>query len=335
MKKIFFIGRFPPPYGGATIKCKMLHDLLNKKYIVEKFDTELKNKNKLRFFYKLIVFLLRNRSNSGVICINTNSLFSLTKILNVIQKNMIGNISVFVNGGSISEQIDEKNFDVSLLKNYKVLYVECIGMKEKLAEKGINNVEIIPNCRVTPNYRKFVCLNNEKIKCLFMSRIDSKKGVFKIINAFEKLEQQPFEVDFYGPLDKDIECEFLNKVENKTNIRYKGILDSNDEKVYSIINKYDILLFPTEYGEGYPGIISECRIAGIPVLTSEFTYSKEIIKNLHDGIIMEQNSVNELISSLFLIKKDRRLLNKMRLNSYELGEKCFIEYYLQKIEYFL
>ena len=123
MKKIFFIGRFPPPYGGATIKCKMLHDLLNKKYIVEKFDTELKNKNKLRFFYKLIVFLLRNRSNSGVICINTNSLFSLTKILNVIQKNMIGNISVFVNGGSISEQIDEKKFDVALLKNYKVLYI--------------------------------------------------------------------------------------------------------------------------------------------------------------------------------------------------------------------
>lgn len=335
MKKIFFIGRFPPPYGGATIKCKMLYGLLSKKHEVEKFDTDIKHKNRMVFYNKLIIFLLKNRKKSGVICINTNSLFSLTKILNIIQKNMMNNISVFINGGSISEQIDEKSFDCNLLKQYKVLYVECNGMKEKLFKKGIKNVEVIPNCRVTPNYREYVDLNNEKIKCLFMSRIDRKKGVFKIIDAFEKLDEELFEVDFYGPIDNDIKEEFLNKIESRRNITYKGIVDSNDEKVYSIINNYNILLFPTEYGEGYPGIISECRIAGVPMITSKFTYSKEMINNLQDGIIMEQNSTNELIKCLNLIKNDRTLLNKMRLNSYKLGEKCFIEYYLEKIEHFL
>ena len=92
-----------------------------------------------------------------------------------------------------------------------------------------------------------------------------------------------------------------------------------------------MLLFPTEYGEGYPGIITECKIAGIPVVASEFTYSREIIANNKDGIILRENTVDELIKSITFLNNNREKLNKLRYLSYLSGENCFIESYIEKI----
>lgn len=329
--KIFFIGRFPPPYGGATIKSEVLYNALHKEIEIDKFDTESKNKNKVIFFINLLKFIFKNRKQKGVICIASISLFKLSRYINLIDSNMLSNISVFVIGGAIDELIVENKVNKKLLNKYKVFYVECNGTKDKLNKIGLNKVKVIPNCRIKPNKRDYHKNNNFTMKCLFISRIDEKKGVFNIIEAFKNLPERDFVVDFYGPIDDEIKIKFNNEIKEETNINYKGVIESDKSDIYSIINKYDVLLFPTYYGEGYPGIITESKIAGIPVISSDFKYSREIIENNIDGILMEENTPKELINILYKLKSDKNLINKLRQGSYLSGEKCFIETYLDQI----
>lgn len=332
MKKIFFIGRFPPPYGGATIKSEMLYKMLLKNFNVEKFDTESKNDSKIKFLLKLLIFLFNNRKNNGVICIATESLFKFTKYINSLFEGMLGNISVFAIGGELDELIKEYKMNIEILKKYKVIYVECSGIKEKLNYLGLHNVEVVPNCRTKPIKRKYVHNNsNKELKCLFISRIDKNKGIFKIIDCFKEDISKDITVDFYGPIDEDIYNDFYMEVNNNPLISYKGIIESNKIDIYSIIKEYDLLLFPTEYKEGYPGIISEAKIAGIPIITSNFRYSKEIIENYKDGIILEENTKEELYNLINKLNQDRELLTSIRYNSFLSGEKCFIEFYMDKI----
>lgn len=331
MKKIFFIGRFPPPYGGATVKCEMLYSILLNRFEVDKFDTELKNENKCRFMTKLLFFLLRNRKNKGVICLATVSLFKFTKYINCLSSKVLSNISVFAIGGSLDELICEYKMDKNILNKYKVIYVECNGIKERLEKIGMKNIEVIPNCRITPSNREFETIENKKLRCLFMSRIDEKKGIFKIIDTFDRLDNNEYAIDFYGPIEAEIREKFISLIDKKKNIKYKGIIETHKVDIYNLINKYDVLLFPTEYGEGYPGIIAECKIAGIPIISSEFKYSKEIIEDDKDGIILKENTIEELVEKIQLLHFNRECLLSLRYNSFLSADKCLIENYLDKI----
>lgn len=331
MSKVFFIGRFPPPYGGATIKSKILYNMLKEEFEVDKFDTELKNKNKLLFSFKLIEFILKNKKNYGVICIASVSLFKLTKIISIINKRMLERISVFAIGGALDEMILLNNISVDLLKKYKVIYVECNGCKDKLNKMGLNNVEVIPNFRVKPEKREFRLNTNEGLRCVFISRIDRSKGVNKIIDAFRELDNK-YNIDFYGPIEKSIELEFIKNINELNNANYKGIINSSDNKIYDLISSYDLLIFPSEWkGEGYPGIIAEAKIAGIPIISSNFKYAKEIIMHYKDGIIMKNNTVDELRSLLIELQENKKLLNSIRIESFKSGEKCIIDNYKEII----
>lgn len=333
MDEIFFIGRFPPPYGGATIKSEILYSSLSKRAVINKFDTEMQKENKVKFLLSLIKFIFENRKSKGIICVATISLFKFTKIINILIPQMLGNICVFAVGGALDKLIIENNIDINLLKKYKVIFVECKDLKSSLEKYGLNNIEVIPNCRLKPTKREYSRSDKdiEYIRCLFMSRIDKEKGVLKILDAFDKLEDKLCYIDFYGPIEESIKGEF-NKRIKKSNMRYMGVVDSSKENVYEIINKYDLLLFPTDHtGEGYPGIISEAKIAGIPVLTSNFRYSKEIVNHLKDGLIIYNNTSEEIAKSIQTLYKDRELLEMLRYNSFMSGEQCIIDTYIDEI----
>lgn len=333
MDKIFFIGRFPPPYGGSTIKSKILYSSLSKKFLVNKFDTQMEKENKMKFLFSLIKFIFDNRDRKGIICVSTLSLFKFTKIINMLIPKMLENISVFVVGGMFDKLIVEHNIDIKILKKYNIIFVECNDLKVNLEKHGLNNIKVIPNCRPRPINREYIKNNidSKHIRCLFMSRIDKGKGVFKIIDAFNKLEGDLCSVDFYGPIEVSIKDEFDKKI-NRDNMRYMGIVDSSKEDIYKIISQYDLLLFPTDYiTEGYPGILAEAKIAGIPILTSNFRYSKEIVTHLEDGLIIQHNTSEEIVKAIKYLYKDVKLLEKLRYNSFISGEKCFIDTYIDEI----
>lgn len=334
-KKIFYIGSFPEPFGGATIKNEITFNELSKHISINKFNTSTINgKTNVIKYADLILFLIKNIKNKGIICVGSYSLFTLTKIMAVIKKSMLPSISVFVVGGIMPKLMKERKEDLSLYKLYKNIYVETEKMRVDLNNMGLYNVHVIPNCRPKPDERSYYKPNNKKLKCIYLSRICKEKGVIKILDSFKSVDHltEKVEVDFYGPIAGDIYNEFTDKISSLPNACYKGVINAAKENIYKILQEYDLLLFPTDHeGEGFPGILAESKIAGIPVVASNINYNGEIVNNLVDGVILEENSMEKLSYWIEKLVDDRDLLEKFRKNSFNSGEKYFIEDYSENI----
>jgi glycosyltransferase involved in cell wall biosynthesis len=331
---IYYIGSFPEPYGGATIKNQILFNALSKNLTVYRFNTSLnKNESQIIMFLKLLLFLFRNRKKTGVICIASLSLFKLSNLLFKINKNIMNNSVVFVIGGIMPKMLVDQKQKIEIYKEYKKLYVETNKMKEDLNKLGLENVDVLPNCRIRPSDRITTKPSEIGLKCIFLSRITQEKGINTILNVFNAIKHQyGITIDFYGPIDPRIKEDFEESIKKNTIISYKGIFDSVNQNVYKLLSNYDVLLFPTQHkGEGFPGILTEAKIAGIPVIASDLNYNSEIINHGIDGIILKNNTENELKKSLMFLNNDREHMGKLRKGSFLSADKYFIDDYVQLI----
>ena len=136
-----------------------------------------------------------------------------------------------------------------------------------------------------------------------MSRIVKEKGietVFQIADYFAKPEiheKFPVSIDFYGeisPKDKDFFFRTLARYGQM--IQYKGILAPNE--ITHTLCTYDALILPTRYPtEGVPGAIIDAYIAGIPVMVSDWIYSRDVVEHEKIGYIipLDRNEVETYI----------------------------------------
>jgi glycosyltransferase involved in cell wall biosynthesis len=159
---------------------------------------------------------------------------------------------------------------------------------------------------------------------VFVGRISAAKGVALILEASERLKMHnpefDFLIDFYGPLEE--QCNF----EDGSN--YKGYLDFSGmpEKSYSILNEYDCFLFPTMWkGEGFPGVILDAYIAGLPVIASDWNMNTEIIEEGINGFIIAPNDVKELEEKMKFVMSHNDLLQRIRVNNMKKANEYHID----------
>lgn len=75
------------------------------------------------------------------------------------------------------------------------------------------------------------------------------------------------------------------------------------------------MLFPTYWsGEGFPGVIIDAYIAGVPVIASDWNFNKEVVSD-DFGIIVPPRDEN----SLFLTMKD---VLDGKYNLYAMSRAC-------------
>ena len=175
---------------------------------------------------------------------------------------------------------------------------------------------------------------NDPIKCFYLGRIHPDKGINLIFNALNQINKGKIKylVDFYGPIEKKYNNEFQDKINKYDFAEYKGILDLSKNKNYEILSKYDLFLFPTFWhGEGFPGVVLDSFISGVPVLASDWKYNSEIIKNNHTGIIFESKNLDSLIDSLNYIYNNKNLLPVLALNAYKESKNYKAEKIMEKI----
>lgn len=333
VRRISLIGSFPPPYGGATIKNEILYKEISKTYVVNKIDT---SKIMLNTILKILATYLSPRYDTIILSISSFSLIKLTNIFHKISCKNMNKVSVFIVGGRFPEFFKEYRLDKDVYSKYKVIYVECIGMKQKLDNLGLTNVEVIPNFR--SDYKQVNNLklhkDNNNFKIIFLSRITEDKGIWTVIEACKILNnnQLKYYLDFYGPIDKDIEEKFIDEVNSIENIEYKGIFDSINQDIYKKLNEYHVLVLPTFHkGEGVPGILVESKIAAIPSVVSNINYNKETINHMVDGIILNENTPLELARALEFLIKNKRVRNEFSENSKLDSERFLINRYINRI----
>lgn len=328
---LFYIGAFPPKWGGVTVKNNDLYNALTERGLaVQKVNLNLiKRKRSLTEACRLIK-ALSGKNNRLLIGISAGSRRSFVRLLYYADRHLMGRSLMIVMGGAAARDISADSEYMRWMKEFRRVYVETSGMLKMLKIHGMQNVSIYPNCRrkIEGNYLREN--TSELLRCVFFSTIQKEKGTDIIIKSAEKLPGVEF--TFYGPVDSTYKAEFEYCIKTHSNCTYKGIFKGTDESKYQELSKYDILLLPTRWTtEGVPGILVEAKIAGLACIVSDVSFNSEIIRNCADGIVLEENDERSLTQAISMLNEDRSLLNRLKSESCKSAEAYYIESYIDEI----
>ncbi|MEA4973593.1 Glycosyltransferase Gtf1 [bioreactor metagenome] len=332
--KYVYIGSFPPPYGGVTIKNNILYNSL-----INSLDCEKINLSKVKNFEVLHVlrFLKTCLNNDSVFIIGAAGIWRrrFSKLLYFINRKALNKSILVVMGGKSAGIIAKDKQYLKYVSIYKKIYVETYGMKKDLEVKGLNNVDIFPNCRNMPNNDlKLKDTYSVKFKLVYFSQISEEKGADIVCEAAKLLNLKKIEynIDFYGNVNKKFKETFFTYIDMLPNVNYCGVFKPDKDDVYVKLAQYDVLLFPSRWKyEGVPGILVESKIAGITAIVSDINYNSEIISNNINGIVLKRNTASELASIIEYLCRNRDKLNVLKTNAKLSSEYYLIENYINNI----
>lgn len=305
MKEILFIGdcgNFKETSNGVYAKNIQLLRRLNELFTSIKYvNTNNWKKNPFVLFHVIQNIWLYRNCNI-IISLNTMSAYKLLKVVHLLLPSV--RITYFVIGGILPDFISHKEKGQrKCYSNVKWFLVESKKMKEDMESLGYNNVLYVPNFKkityIPSKTRRII----KPFKFVFLSRIIPEKGCNLIIEATKQLNseigKEHFIVHFFGKIADNYRSQFLNAINGVSNIEYKGFLNLAETPNYDVLATYSGMLFPTYWkGEGFPGILIDAMIAGIPVIASDWGYNKEIIDNGSTGIIIKGKDAKVLAHAM-------------------------------------
>ena len=284
MDKTYYMGSFPPPYGGVTVKNELLYGLLKDKI-------EIRIKQKFTAWSTLEALLLGNRFILAVG--RTKHLLILSSVIAVLHPKGMRKSVVFAMGGNLADMVEGKPHVIRNLQRYRRIYVEPKRLLRQLRSMGLDNVSRLPNCRMRPQKDFPILETDGPLHCVFFSRVSPDKGVDIVVEVAHQLKHVDFHI--YGELSDEYSEAFHNVLQDSPNVQYHGVFTGKNEEVYEELRKYDVMLFPSRWPfEGVPGILVETKIAGIPSIVSDICYNTEIVEDGVSGIVLKENTPSVL-----------------------------------------
>lgn len=325
-QKITYIGSFPPPYGGVTVKNALLYKHLSSILLIEKLNlTGIKKLNPRAVCHFLRSIL--SRKGCLVLGVSADWRYRLTTVLYYLNRKKMGRSLLIVMGGNTPQNAAY----VERMNGYNRVYVETESMKRSFERMGAYNVAIYPNCRERPATSVVIKRSRrDRMSSVYFSLISPEKGAPIVLCAAKVLTQMDFH--FYGRIKSGYEEEFTTQVSESPNVYYHGVFDSISDDVIGELNKYDIHLFPTLCpNEGVPGVIAETKVAGVPTVASDRSFNRELIEDGVDGILTHEDTAEELVRILCKLSTDPERVDQMKAAALESSYRYEIERYLDWI----
>ena len=324
--KLLLIGPLPPPFGGATVSFSLFvqafreqEDLSIK--VVETWCPQSTWAAKIIAILRCSIEIFRESRDVDLLSFwasyNGSLLFSPVVGLAAALSRKPWQVRRFGSGvrNNWTEMGSwEKLLTKSLFHRADQILLQTKGAVEEMkrvfpdaAVQWHGNFRPIPETRrsAKEHCRKFV----------FLGEVISEKGVGEIIESAERFSAGAIEVDLYGSLTGDFTERDL---QNITNITYCGI--ATMDSVPELLNRYDALLMPTRLArEGYPGVILEAYMAGIPVIVSDFPSLNEIVDST-SGILVPPGDAEELYEAILSLVTNPDAYQKLANGAYQKRE---------------
>ena len=325
MKSILFIG--PLSYKKKTTKGAILKNQHLFKFFKSRFTNvdyiDTVNYKANPFIILSIIYNVAIKKNDNIVlATSSKSTYYIVTFFTIFKIKR--NFFYWVVGGDFLNFVKSSKKIKKYLNNFIKIIVEGQQLKIEL------NKLCIYNCISVPNLRNFSYLpklksNTKCTKFIFFSRICPEKGVDLIINSSLKINEldylNNYSIDFYGNIDKDYKELFFEQIRDISNISFNGILDLNKSKNYDILSSYDVLLFPSYFeGEGFPGVLIDAFISGLPVIASDWNLNSEIVENGVTGLLIEPKSSDELTKAMLSFIDGGLEIEKMSINC---QKSCF------------
>lgn len=321
-----YIGSFPPPYGGVTVKNALLYKHLSARLDIDRIDLSRVKKLEPKLLFGLARSLI-SRKGAIVLGVSADWRYRLTNYLYRFNRKKMGRSFLFVMGGKVP---DDRNY-IERMNGFKHVYVETESMRKAFEDMGAWNVSVYPNCRERPAVPvKIKPSGGGVLDSVFFSLISPDKGIELIFGASDMVPDVGFHL--YGRIEEGYEARFSAELAKRNNVWYHGVFDSVEGDVVSELNKYDVHLFPTLCpNEGVPGVIAETKMAAVPTIASDRGYNSELIDDGIDGALTHEDSSEELARILSDFSTSSCKVDAMKAAALESAESYYIDRYIDWI----
>lgn len=175
--------------------------------------------------------------------------------------------------------------------------------------------------------------SGEPIIITFLGRIHESKGVDDIVAAMAKLItlDKNFIFNLYGtgPLE-DFMVENLSKTLGDRFYFY-GIVGG--EAKWTALEKSDVFLLPSRYGEGLPMAMLEAMAVGNVVVVTDDASITFAVENNVNGIIVDKYNPDDIAQKLLELILDRDRLHTLAGNAIQTIQKKFnLQNYIKQLE---
>ena len=177
----------------------------------------------------------------------------------------------------------------------------------------INKSVIIRGVGVDTNI--FTPINTEKIRAgairvLFCSRLLIDKGINEFIESARLLSSDSnFTFTIAGGIDsknpQSLTADQVKSIRKLKYINYMGDIDH--DLLPNFFKKFDVFVMPS-YREGLPKVALEAASCGLPIIATDVTGCREVVKNNFNGFLIEVKSANAIKEALLKFSLNRDLL---------------------------
>jgi glycosyltransferase involved in cell wall biosynthesis len=164
---------------------------------------------------------------------------------------------------------------------------------------------------------------SSNFKFLFLGQIEKHKGVFLLIDAFNKIKEKYPEVELLLVGDGSKIKEAREKAAGNNNIKFLGW--PGDEKADKLLFSANCLVYPSLVYENCPNAIQRAITANLLVLASNLGGIPELL-NENAGILFKPADVNDLAEKMEWMIKNKDSLNNLIVSKFK------VEDYIKKLE---
>lgn len=152
-------------------------------------------------------------------------------------------------------------------------------------------------------------------KLIFVGRLEPEKGLFILLEAFQKMiEKDPeFQLTIVGDgvcMD-DLKLEIANKNLEKY-VHLEGYVPFGG-KLFELYKSHDIMVI-SSFSEGLPKIINEARAFSLPIVSTKVGGIANELKDQKTCLFVPPNNPDELASSIFKLASMPSLYEEISIN---------------------
>jgi len=151
--------------------------------------------------------------------------------------------------------------------------------------------------------------NNGVFRCLFVGRIDSRKGIFDLVEAIDILNKK---IDFlYFDIvgGGDSFEELKNRVQKYKNVKLYGSI-SEKKQLLKIYREADLFIFPS-HDEGFPRVLYEAMMARVPVITTMVGGIGGFMKENSNCLTIIPKNINSIVNAVCRMIESKELREKL------------------------
>ncbi len=186
--------------------------------------------------------------------------------------------------------LQQSTYLIALSESWKDFYMNNCGLTAE-------QVLVLPNPVSIPNnVPKRV--NSNKINFVFLGKINKRKGVFDLLEAFAELapeHREKSQLILAGSGEVEQVCRLAESLNLKQHITFPGWIDTARRN--ELLSQADVFVLPS-YNEGLPMALLEAMSWGLPVITTPVGGIPETVTHKETGLLVNPGDVQQLAEAL-------------------------------------